>query len=591
MDKQEYSGEERRALNMIWTAARDYSFRPEFMAFDGDGEADLYLNSIIGYTQRWFDSPRLSELFGSFQGAALQDVYDTVLWLGLESAAYEKEREGRPVLKELRRDYWDKVLKESRQNAREGLVQALQTGRAGRVLGEKPGFPFMEQGILDELDFDASADTEQIAERVRGLLWKYFRFNCSTGAENGKKRRRIIPRGFLRPVRSIAVRSSLPAGENCEEQESGQNPQEGEKSKKREAGPRGRKGLKSWLENVSLRREEEVRSYIEACYGISMYGESQNQALRRLICTGCHSGCFLHVTRGERFLKAPADGEAARQLWAAAEQRERNREHYEKHRAEYRQSIRLLSERIRSTLLVDLQPVPERGPRGMLEGRLAWRAACLEDHRVFVRQAEEERPNVSVDLMLDASASRMGHEAVIAAQGYVIAESLTRCGIPVRVYSFSTIQGCTVFRIFRDYREQERNLGILDYVAAGWNRDGLAIRAAGHLLEDSPCEKRLLIVLTDASPNDEQRMASNEGLLPGREYSGEAGIEDTASEVRLLRKSGVRVMAVFYGLDSDLEGARRIYGSDFARIKDMGQLADAVGNLIAGRLKESLEGA
>ena len=26
---QEYDGEERRALNMIWTAAKDHSFRPE----------------------------------------------------------------------------------------------------------------------------------------------------------------------------------------------------------------------------------------------------------------------------------------------------------------------------------------------------------------------------------------------------------------------------------------------------------------------------------------------------------------------------------------------------------------------------------
>lgn len=38
---QEYDGEERRALNMIWTAAKDHSFRPEFMAFDRYGRADL----------------------------------------------------------------------------------------------------------------------------------------------------------------------------------------------------------------------------------------------------------------------------------------------------------------------------------------------------------------------------------------------------------------------------------------------------------------------------------------------------------------------------------------------------------------------
>ena len=91
---QEYDGEERRALNMIWTAAKDHSFRPEFMAFDRYGRADLYLNSIIGYVHRWYDGGKVSEMFGAFQGTALQDIYDTIFWLGLECGAYEKERAG-----------------------------------------------------------------------------------------------------------------------------------------------------------------------------------------------------------------------------------------------------------------------------------------------------------------------------------------------------------------------------------------------------------------------------------------------------------------------------------------------------------------
>ena len=43
-------------------------------------------------------------------------------------------------------------------------------------------------------------------------------------------------------------------------------------------------------------------------------------------------------------------------------------------------------------------------------GEAVWRAVYLEDDRVFLKNSEEERLNVSVDLMLDASASRMGHE-------------------------------------------------------------------------------------------------------------------------------------------------------------------------------------
>lgn len=38
----------------------------------------------------------------------------------------------------------------------------------------------------------------------------------------------------------------------------------------------------------------------------------------------------------------------------------------------------------------------------------------------------------------------------------MIAESLTRCGIPTRVYSFCTLNGCTVLRLFRDYEETSK---------------------------------------------------------------------------------------------------------------------------------------
>ena len=141
MEMREYDGEERRALNMIWTAAEDHSFHPEFMAFDRYGKADLYLNSIIGYVHRWYDGGKLSELFGAFQGTALQDIYDTIFWLGLECGAYEKEREGRPALEELRGEYWAQVLEESKWSAQEKLVQSLQTGWGRMVLGPggRPG--------------------------------------------------------------------------------------------------------------------------------------------------------------------------------------------------------------------------------------------------------------------------------------------------------------------------------------------------------------------------------------------------------------------------------------------------------------------
>ena len=47
-------------------------------------------------------------------------------------------------------------------------------------------------GILSGLSFDGSADTDEIMERVSGILWEYFRFDCRSEqkekkTENGLK--------------------------------------------------------------------------------------------------------------------------------------------------------------------------------------------------------------------------------------------------------------------------------------------------------------------------------------------------------------------------------------------------------------------
>ena len=133
-------------------------------------------------------------------------------------------------------------------------------------------------------------------------------------------------------------------------------------------------------------------------------------------------------------------------------------------------------------------------------------------------------------------------------------------------------------RIYRDYEESSRNEAIFDYAAAGFNRDGLALRAADYLLSGTHYENRLLITLSDCSPNDVNKVADPDGRR--REYQGDAGVADASSEVERLRRMGVRVMCVFTGEEDDLPNARRIYGRELVRIRHISQFADAVGNVI-----------
>ena len=49
--------ERKRAENLVWTAAGDYAFTPDFLSFTEDGSADLYMNLVIGLAHKWLGRP------------------------------------------------------------------------------------------------------------------------------------------------------------------------------------------------------------------------------------------------------------------------------------------------------------------------------------------------------------------------------------------------------------------------------------------------------------------------------------------------------------------------------------------------------
>ena len=351
---------------------------------------------------------------------------------------------------------------------------------------------------------------------------------------------------------------------------------------------------------LTAAEEENNRIYIQNCFGLPLYNTEESSRIEQLLCSGRHQGCHIYFTDGLRQAeesidvqtgkepKNPAsDGRIRETIRGAQAQAERNRTHYKERLHFYENCIARLSQQIRNALLVYPQPSRVAGRNGRIAPEKIWRAVYLNDERIFTEKFEEEQPDFSVDLMLDASASRLQSQETIAAQAYVIARSLHLCRIPVQVTSFLSLRGYTVIRRFCGYDEMDKDERIFDYFAAGWNRDGLALRGAGQLMQDSPAKNRLLIILTDASPNDDRKIPPDRagGHPLSRDYSGEAGIEDASSEVRALKKSGVQVMAVLNGEDGSSEAVRRIYGDDFVRIENIRRLSDAVGTLLQKKIE------
>ena len=581
METSGYSARQRRAINQVWTACGDYKFEPQFLAMQSDGQPDLYMNCVIGLVHKWFGDELPKQLFAAWAGDARQAVYDDLAWLALENAVYEKELPKRPALAGLRQAHASAFFESEYQLSRQEwmeknqLVYAIQSARWKTVLGQRlPVLTPWEKGLSEALACPGIMSGEEVAAAIRAAFQKYLRFDGTAHAKTpltlhfGERWAPLLTKLFTTEmVRTddLAIGRSAAVGEN--------------------GMVRASNALRSHLR--SNERETEDRDYVERCFGRSLYAPKELALMEQRDCTGNHLGCHLWFTRGEPSPDKPVSADAQRLFQQAEEQAKRNRAAYVKNSDLYQSALLRLTEQIRNCMLIHQQPDAVSARQGHLDSRRVWRLPVLGDDKVFLRSDEESTPGFTVDLLLDASASRLHCQEVIAAQGTILAQSLAACGIPVRVSSFCSLRGYTVLRVLKGFADKSLQ-GIDQYFASGWNRDGLALRAAGDLVsfDPGPAPRHLLILLTDASPNDSRRVPPSPEQPLGCDYGGSYGVDDAAAEVRDLQRRGLRVSAVFMGEDSSSHDAERIYGKNLARIRGMDQLARAAGRLIQNEIRE-----
>ena len=484
--------EERRAKNIIWNAAGDYDFTPDFLSFTPEGAADLYLNCIIGAVHRYYDYRPLKDLFvriGQLPDAAL---YEGLLWFGLAHSVYPAAKEDRPVLETLRLEYARDVVSHSRPYWDQELLERLQTAYCAGLLGQTARLRRREKRIMEAVLFSPSLDSRAIADQMVHILKEFFR--CRLPELHEARSHRVLP--FRLVIAALHGRPAFVTRVHSEEDGGGVH------------------APVTLTLPVLLARsgKQTLRSWLETNFGISVYTSQEQEELERMLCTEGHRSCHLHVTRGEYRSTSSKAQNSFRQ--AMLFQKERNLSFPHAHLADHMTAISRMTDQIRNVLLFDDGEQLYRARSGRLIAARVWRGIRLHDEKIFAGTTPCEKGNLSIDILLDASASQMDRQERIAAQGFIIAESLTRCRLPVRVCSYCSVNGCTVLRIFRDYENPQDNKRIFEYCSAGWNRDGLAIRITGYRLLNSGYENRLLIVLSDCSPNDDHRYSSRKGPIP-----------------------------------------------------------------------------
>jgi len=562
--------QKRRAENIIWTAAHRHDFTPDFKVYDEAGQADLYWNCIVGAVRQHYDYPQFEAVFRGFRQYEDYECYESLFWLGLENCVYHRELTRRPVLSKLREDYARAFVKVYGHSETDRLYEYLAAAHFRRVLGQDFRMGKYDSKLLDELEFSPQMSTEEIVERTQELFLRWFQINT----EERKQRERNKWWMF-----GLKKRSS-----------------KGKKTRYRRFGigfadhpdnmyGSGDNDVQHQHQLNTKLTAQELREFMETKYGKPMFQPRERDEIERELCAGNHQGCHLHFTRGERVdLSQVHNGFEALSRQREAAQMEKNRAYYYDNLAQNNTSVAKLTSKIQNSVLLHLQPTAVKSNSGRMQGGRVWRALHLNDDRVFKKNEQDDMGDFSVDILLDASTSQQNRQETVSTQGYMIAQSLSRCNIPCRVMSFCSMTGYTIVRVFRDYNRPQDNGKIFEYVSNGCNRDGLAIAAAHRLMNESRCEHKMLIILSDVKPNDVVKMkhAGSDELIP---YERQAGITDTALEVRKARADGIAVICVFTGDDEDLPAAKLVYGRDFVRVQSLDKMADTVGKLIQNQIK------
>ena len=318
-----------------------------------------------------------------------------------------------------------------------------------------------------------------------------------------------------------------------------------------------------------------IREYVELNYGKSYLSESEQVRVNRKFCTGIHKNCILYLTDG--ILQNPVIKN--NQYRFSQLQFEKNKAYYGNNHWIIKRNISVLAESLKRALIIRKDDFVSRSDAGQLVPERLWKIGRTDDDKLFNRKKRSEDSEFVIDVLLDSSGSQAGRQAQVAAQGYIISEALSQAGIPHRVTGYCAFWGYTVLQRFRDYEDpRETNERIFQFRAYANNRDGLALKTVCSSLMERPEQNKILIVLSDGKPCD--MSIQRPGTRQPKIYDGEGAVKDTAYEVRRARNQGIFVIGIFVGNEEELSVEKRIYGKDFAYIRNISNFSRMVGTFL-----------
>lgn len=542
--------EGRRADHIIWAAARDYHFEPEFRAFDRSGQADLYWNFILGAARRCFDMEAIRQFLDLCGQQFEAELFTSLVWLGLEHSIYEKCRADWVNLPELRREFAENYVKDLDITQLIDYFDLIKLAYFEEALGIPPKVSGVQRKLLEDLRIPGEADTAEAIRRLTVLFKTYFYREVKAGPKGRfpLPRRIHLPGGtpgmwirlFMRRVGLLRTQSV--AGIVSDQVFR-------EKTNRR----------------VKFSLQATQRSDIEAQFGPCLLSRQETEQLESEVCQGVHEGLHIHLAGAD-----PPDegGEVAAQT-------KKNLEYYRSHLQRNRNIAARLTQSLAQILARDSEEEIMKSPAGDLMAHQCYRGICLNDPAIFSRRLYHEQFDLSFDILIDASASQLNRQAEIAQAAYLLSSAFAANGIDVRVLTYKSIWEYLVLNILKDYKDPSSE-GVFAYYASGFNRDGLAVRTSLAFLSKSSRRQRYLIVMTDGNPSDITGIRNNRFLSRAMDYGGRAAIEDLAREVTRGKSLGIKIVGLLMGRDENLEAQETVFGRNLLHLKDPIHMTDSL---------------
>lgn len=578
---------ENRIRNLLWTVSGDYKLdmKPDVSLFLRSKAIALYDGIKQGALARFYDKDLLGlYLVKKVFLQADEGELTAVAQLCIEEAIGEKICEERPGIRNMQREAFEDILDQEfeKMPSQADFLGRLKVAVLRRRLDG--GVYRVEQKLQPFMDLVIrSGEAEDTMELIRCIDELY-----NSMIDPAFEQRR----GSLERVMAVTLEELTEfSWEDFLSEEMYEEALESyvEKLTTNMAGMEDR----SVTEEMEQKRQkkknitvvtpemlEKAYTYVELNYGRTYLSEAEEKKINYLMCRGVHSDCSLYFTEG--VLKNPVK----RNYQYEYAKRLRNKNiwlYHDKHRI-VKRNISVLTDTLRKSLVLRSETQTVLSDRGQIVPSRLWRVGRSQDAKLFERELKADASDFVVDVLIDASGSQMTRQGEVALQAYIISEALSNVEIPHRVMSFCTFWDYTILHRFREYDDpRSANENIFNYVTSSNNRDGLAIKTAGYGLLAREEEKKILIVLSDGKPYDV--LVNRPNARNPKPYQGKEAIADTATEIRRLRNLDVSVLGVFAGEEKDLATEKKIFGKDFAYIRNIKNFSKIVGRYLTKQLE------